>query len=544
MKKKIITLVTLVLFVHLGYSQLQVISNGFVGIGTNSPIGNLNVQGSHFITAGGNTFRFLANNPGTEIGSSYGNINFWYTTSGWHTLYAHKYNTISDERLKQNINPLVNTLTILQQLNGVSFQYKNLDTLGNPIQGNTGDSSYGFIAQDVQKVLPLLVSQSSKGYLALDYSAITPFLVEGIKQQQLSIDSLRGGISVPNAPVLVSPANGTSGDYSLATNLTWNSVSKGITLYHLQIATDGAFSNIVNDEPGLTDTTVASGFSCDTAVTTYYWRVNAQNNAGTGVWSNVFSFTDTTICHRVIMREAVIDAVGFASASDSLFKTNVTPLTNSLAKVNQLQGVNYDWLHNNSKYVFDSTAQIGFIAQDVQRVVPQVVSKDQNGYLAVDYGRMAPLFVESIKTLKTNNDSLQAQIDRLTSLINSCCSNNSRTQQTGGLNTGANATDAATSIGTVSNIELASNSAIIYQNIPNPFGDGTMVKYYVPENTTNAQIIFYDQFGSQLNTFTITQTGAGQINVASTNLAPGTYSYSLIINGKVVDTKRMIKTTN
>ncbi len=102
----------------------------------------------------------------------------------------------------------------------------------------------------------------------------------------------------------------------------------------------------------------------------------------------------------------------------------------------------------------------------------------------------------------------------------------------------------AASIGTVNSIELTGNAAIIYQNAPNPFGDGTMIKYFVPENTTNAQIVFYDQFGSQLNTFTISQTGTGQLNVASANLAPGTYSYSLIINGKVIDTKKMIKITN
>jgi hypothetical protein len=50
------------------------------------------------------------------------------------------------------------------------------------------------------------------------------------------------------------------------------------------------------------------------------------------------------------------------------------------------------------------------------------------------------------------------------------------------------------------------------------------------------------EFGNQLKTFAVNTTGAGQLNVASANLAPGTYSYSLIINGTVVDTKKMIKT--
>jgi hypothetical protein len=52
--------------------------------------------------------------------------------------------------------------------------------------------------------------------------------------------------------------------------------------------------------------------------------------------------------------------------------------------------------------------------------------------------------------------------------------------------------------GGINNIELSSTSALIYQNAPNPFGDGTMIKYFIPEKTNNAQIVFYDEFGSQL----------------------------------------------
>jgi sugar lactone lactonase YvrE len=77
---------------------------------------------------------------------------------------------------------------------------------------------------------------------------------------------------------------------------------------------------------------------------------------------------------------------------------------------------------------------------------------------------------------------------------------------------------------------------------PNPFAAGVTIKYYVPEGTTNAQVIFYDEFGNQLKTFAVTETGAGQLNITSANLAPGTYSYSLLVNGKVIDTKKMIKT--
>jgi type IX secretion system substrate protein len=91
----------------------------------------------------------------------------------------------------------------------------------------------------------------------------------------------------------------------------------------------------------------------------------------------------------------------------------------------------------------------------------------------------------------------------------------------------------------IEQVKESSNQLLVY---PNPFAEGVTIKYFIPENTTNAQIVFYDEFGNQLNTFAVSTTGAGQLNIASSNLAPGTYSYSLIINGKVVDTKKMIKT--
>jgi len=57
----------------------------------------------------------------------------------------------------------------------------------------------------------------------------------------------------------------------------------------------------------------------------------------------------------------------------------------------------------------------------------------------------------------------------------------------------------------------------------------------------NAQIIFYDEFGSQIKVFNIEEKGMGQLNVSSSNLSSGMYSYSLIINDKVIDTKKMLK---
>ena len=86
-----------------------------------------------------------------------------------------------------------------------------------------------------------------------------------------------------------------------------------------------------------------------------------------------------------------------------------------------------------------------------------------------------------------------------------------------------------------------SNSAMLYQNTPNPFGSsGTKISYYIPENTMGATMVFYDMYGGKLKDVQLTQTGMGTININPSQLSNGVYSYSLVINGQVVDTKKMV----
>lgn len=86
----------------------------------------------------------------------------------------------------------------------------------------------------------------------------------------------------------------------------------------------------------------------------------------------------------------------------------------------------------------------------------------------------------------------------------------------------------------------SADSPLLYQNMPNPFSTGTKINYYLPQGTMGATIIFYDTYGNQLKTIPLTQTGNGTLNITPDNLSNGIYSYSLIVNGSVIDTKRML----
>ena len=94
-------------------------------------------------------------------------------------VVADKFRGRSDMSLKTNIDDIKNSLDTVKQLTGKSYNMKNdLKT------------SYGFIAQDVEKVLPDIVGRDIDGKLMLSYLEIIPFIVESIKELDAKIDQI------------------------------------------------------------------------------------------------------------------------------------------------------------------------------------------------------------------------------------------------------------------------------------------------------------------------------------------------------------------
>ena len=99
----------------------------------------------------------------------------------------------SDKRLKENIKPLDNALNKVMQINGVEFDWKKLtEKEKETIHGNKG-RDVGVIAQEIEKVLPEVVTQRDNGYKAVKYEKIVPLLIEAIKEQQKQIEELKNG---------------------------------------------------------------------------------------------------------------------------------------------------------------------------------------------------------------------------------------------------------------------------------------------------------------------------------------------------------------
>ncbi|MFA6330342.1 MAG: tail fiber domain-containing protein [Candidatus Micrarchaeia archaeon] len=118
---------------------------------------------------------------------------------------------------------------------------------------------------------------------------------------------------------------------------------------------------------------------------------------------------------------------GSWSGSDARWKKNVTALSpsTSLEKVLALKPVNFLW--KTAEYPnmgFTNGTQVGFIAQDVEKVIPEVVTTDDKGYKGISYERIASVLTSAIQEQEKKIEAQQAQVDRQQAQIETLNANN------------------------------------------------------------------------------------------------------------------------
>ena len=86
------------------------------------------------------------------------------------------------------------------------------------------------------------------------------------------------------------------------------------------------------------------------------------------------------------------------------------------------------------------------------------------------------------------------------------------------------------------------NNNCLYQNVPNPFNELTIINYYIDNNSKSASLNLYDLNGKLIKCVPIETLGKGEITINAGELKPGVYVYTLIVDGSLVDTKQMILT--
>jgi len=170
---------------------LRVNDNGRVGVGTTAPGARFMVVGE----AGAPTFNVLHDgaspmNPALRVNEN-GNVGIGTTAPAYRLDVDGDINSsgiirvngmmvASDRRYKNTIANLANSLSIIGQLRGTTYLLNNQEV--------STDEQFGFIAQEVEKVLPNLVMTDHEGYKAVNYVGLIPVLTEGIKDQQNLID--------------------------------------------------------------------------------------------------------------------------------------------------------------------------------------------------------------------------------------------------------------------------------------------------------------------------------------------------------------------
>jgi hypothetical protein len=181
----------------------------------------------------------------------------------------------------------------------------------------------------------------------------------------------------------------------------------------------------------------------------------------------------------------------------------------------------------NGKAGIDTDKQfVGVLAQDMQQVAPYTVGEftyqDSTGkteqYLDYDPNAVTYVLVNAAKELKAENENLKAQLNKLEDEM-------AQLRQL-----------------VLKDSPDKPSSARLYQNQPNPYGRTTIIKYFVPETTTDARLQVFSMTGQEVLSKELTRKGNGEVELTSEQFGAGTYVYRLTVDGRVIDSKKMVLT--
>jgi hypothetical protein len=180
---------------------------------------------------------------------------------------------------------------------------------------------------------------------------------------------------------------------------------------------------------GVTGPTGATGFlqSGSAAGNTPYWNgiswvTNSSNIFNNG--GNVGIGTTTpTVKLEVNGR---LKTLGINEISDERYKKDINTLSNALKNIMGMRGVSYNWRRNEyPDKNFDDRLQIGLIAQEVEKIYPELVNTDANGYKSVEYSKLVAILIEALKEQqliiagqKQDIDELKTSVSDISDKIN------------------------------------------------------------------------------------------------------------------------------
>jgi hypothetical protein len=245
---------------------------------------------------------------------------------------------------------------------------------------------------------------------------------------------------------------------------------------------------------------------------------------------------------------------GWTVISDTRFNKNIQHNIHGLDFINQLKPITYTLdvdavktaLKNPNAKPLDkrimnseSIANMGtrnpiiysgFSGQEVEAVAKKLnfqftgidAPKNAKDLYGLRYDEFVVPLVKAVQELSAQNDELKKELADLKSAVALI-----QSQIKG------NTSDQALVINLNANAKLE-------QNLPNPFNQKTVISYYIPQAANSAFIKIINTKGETVKVVQVTAKGYGQFNFQATSLASGNYTYSLFIDGKLIDTKKML----
>jgi hypothetical protein len=476
--------------------------------------GNSLTAAGKFGTTSSQDVQFISNNAVNGVLNKNGRWGFGIGT-GVPAARLHINSASGEDAFRVQVNN--STKLLVTSTGGVS-----IGTLSNgPVNGLTVSGNTGIGTS----------SPASKLHVQAGSSGIAPFFQSVITAESSTNTYMNIMAPAANETGILFGTTGNSVDGGVI----YNSAFFGTKPKALQFRTNGNIPRMVLTSEGK----LALGASIDPSI--YRLRVDHSGNGGFGIdFANPpigsdWEFFVGTSGLSLFVDGGAGGAKGifnrttgvYSALSDERSKTNIKPMANVLEKISRLKAASYQFKESKDKQEYD-----GFIAQEVMNVFPNLVTHNVEAERKVDqyllnYSGFGVIAIKGIQELMKQNETkdsaiayLQKQIDELKAMVLKGNTSNS-----------ANAT-----------INTSLSNATLEQNVPNPFPNSTVINYTLPQKFSKANIVIADRSGRTMKQINLTTSGKGRVNVDASMLIPGTYNYSLIVDGRIVDSKQMVIT--
>ena len=269
--------------------------------------------------------------------------------------------------------------------NTLTFTKGNADTFNLTVDTGSGVSSYTQLTDVPQDIVSSSIQIQSD--ISGSFTNVSSSLADTIS-------------SIINGTILVQSAS-----YSISAS---HETTFELSSSHADVADSVPYSGITGVPSNIVSSSVLSSPSQGNAILTTNGVAGSTVDLGLQTSDHVqFHCIGVGTSPSVVLGEirAAGDITAFYS-SDERLKTNITPIDNALNKLEQIKGYTFDWVPKEGVHSHEGN-DIGVIAQEVEKIIPNVVTTRDTGYKAVQYEKLVPLLIQAINELQLKVKQLE-----------------------------------------------------------------------------------------------------------------------------------------